>query len=241
MMKIDLHMIAWNEQKLIPFVLRYYKKICDQIYVYDNYSTDETPQIAREFGAHVTQFGIPGKLDDLEYLKIKNNCWKKSEADYVIVCDTDEVLWHDMLLLGLRTARMKGATMFDTIGFNIYSKNWPKLNLLELNTGVYADGYSKNIIFDPSAIREMNYNPGAHRCKPMGNIVVSNFNPYVLHYRNIGPFDDILNRRKTYQSRMSHMNKVKGYGSHYTWTEAKIRKEYDEKMLKSKPLFNDHI
>lgn len=241
MLKVDLHLICWNEAKLLPFVLAYYKKFCDQIYVYDNYSTDESPQIAADQGAIVKQFGIQGKLDDLEYLKIKNHCWKNSEADYVIVCDADEVLWDDMLLLKLRTAKMKGSTIFDTQGFNIYSEQWPQIQLLEVSRGVEDDGYSKNIIFDPSAIREINYKPGAHICDPRGKIIVSEYRLYVLHYRNMGKFSDILARRREYQKRLSHMNKVKGYGTHYSWVDAKIQKEYDERFAKSKNLINGNL
>lgn len=241
MLKVDLHMITWNEEKLLPLVLRHYKKFCDAIYIYDNFSTDNTAQIAHDEGAIVSQFGIKGKLDDLEYLKIKNHCWKGSEADYVIVCDADEVLWDDMITLKLGMARMKGSTMFDTKGYNIYSQTWPELNILEVSRGIEDDAYAKNIIFDPSAIKEINYKPGAHVCKPSGQVVISEYSLYVLHYRNLGPFEDILSRRREYHSRLSHSNKTKGYGTHYSWSEAKIRKEYDEKYAKSKTLINDNI
>src|SRR6188768_2926967 len=94
-MNIELHMIMWNEEKLLPLVLKYYKQFCSRIVCYDNYSTDRSVQIAESYGAEVRTFGIKGVLDDDAYLEVKNHCWKGSTADYVIVCDADEVLWQE--------------------------------------------------------------------------------------------------------------------------------------------------
>src|SRR5687767_3353026 len=115
-MTIELHLIAWNESRLLPFVLAHYAKFCTSMVVYDNHSDDGTQDIARSYGATVVPFGKPGQLNDEEYLKIKNHCWKRSRADWVIVCDADEVLHHPYIkdVLGLATDRFH--TIFDTLG-----------------------------------------------------------------------------------------------------------------------------
>ena len=44
-MIIHAHILAFNEEKILPFILDYYSKICDKIYIYDNISTDSSDDI----------------------------------------------------------------------------------------------------------------------------------------------------------------------------------------------------
>lgn len=244
-MTIEAHIICWNEERLLPYTIAHYKKFCNRIVVYDNYSSDCSPEIARANGCHVVEFGIKGKLDDTEYLKIKNNCWKGSQADYVIVCDADELLWHfageykEMF----EDARAAGFTFFKTRGWNVYSHEELKGDITNIRRGVYADGYSKSIIFDPKAFYEIRYNPGAHVCNPIpkGSMKSGDLGLFVLHYRNFCHFADLMKRHKDYAKRLSYMNRIKGWGAHYLWSEGKKRREYDDNFDRSSVLDNDVI
>lgn len=232
-MKIEAHIICWNEEKLLPFTIAHYKKFCSRIIIYDNFSTDRSPDIARENGCEVVQFGIKGTLDDLEYLNIKNNVWKKSDADWVIVCDTDELLWHPRLMELLEKAKENNETIFQTYGWNVYADvlNWDDLqDITEIRRGVFDKGYSKKVIFDPKALYEINYKPGAHVCDPVGDVNHYPFPLFLLHYRNIEGADAVVARRRLCQKRLSHRNRVKGWGTHYGWSERKIRDEYETRF-----------
>jgi glycosyltransferase involved in cell wall biosynthesis len=244
-MRIEAHIICWNEERLLPYTIAHYQRFCSRIVVYDNYSTDKSPEIARANGCHVVEFGIKGKLDDQEYLKIKNNCWKGSQADYVIVCDMDEVLWHvtEEYMTMFEEAQSMGVNMFKTHGWNVYSHEELKGNITDIRRGVYAKGYSKSIIFDPKAFYEIRYNPGAHVCNPIpkGSMKSVDFGLFVLHYRNMCHFADLMKRHKDYAKRLSYLNRIKGWGAHYLWSEGKKRREYDENFDLSKHLDADEV
>jgi len=48
-MKIHAYIIAWNEEKILPFTLDYYSKFCEKIYIYDNMSTDNSDKIYKKY------------------------------------------------------------------------------------------------------------------------------------------------------------------------------------------------
>ena len=90
-MTIDTYIIAYNEIETIGLTIKYYQTFSN-VTLFDNFSDDGTPELARHLGATVMTFGRKGELNDAEYLKIKNRAWKKSKADFVIIVDADEIL-----------------------------------------------------------------------------------------------------------------------------------------------------
>ena len=48
-MKIHAYIIAYNEEKLLPFTLDYYSTFCEKIFVYDNMSTDSSDNIYKKY------------------------------------------------------------------------------------------------------------------------------------------------------------------------------------------------
>jgi len=229
-MKIEAFIIMYNEAEILPLVIKHYKKFCDRLTFFDNYSSDNSQQIAESMGCDVKKFGQPGVLDDQAYLDVKNHCWKNSDADWVIVCDADEIL------NPVPSDSKVYPTIFKTRGWNIYSNDMPKDSLLDITTGYEFHNYSKSIMFSPKDIKEMNYEPGAHKCNPIGNIVYSEETFDLLHYKNIGGVERLLKRNQEYRNRMSYQNKKMGWGIHYYDSEAKVRQEWIERLAKSKPL-----
>lgn len=238
-MKIHAFLLCWNEKDIMPFVIRYYQKFCDEITIYDNHSTDGSAELARSLGCEVIPFGTKF-FDDSENMKVKNNCWKGSDADWVVVADFDEILsppdLHNGEAFRYLLTIWHHTTIFKTIGWQIMSNEMPKDDLLEITNGYRFDNYSKNIIFNPKEIQEINYNPGSHRCNPIGNVVWSEDSLYVLHYKHIGGVERTIKRYKEYQKRMSPYNRKHGHGRHYSQNERLLRREWAERMAKSKPL-----
>ena len=90
---IHYHAICWNEEVMLPYMFDHYKDFVSYFYIYDNYSNDDTEDIVNKHNhTKIIKYGSKDKLNDEEYLKIKNNVWKisRGKADYVIVCDIDE-------------------------------------------------------------------------------------------------------------------------------------------------------
>lgn len=231
-MKIDLHILCYNESDIIRLVLEHYKKFCRNMYVYDNHSTDNSREIAKEEGAEVILFGTKF-FDDKENYELKNRCWIGSDADWVICCDMDEVLFDSTPHVSKFES---GATIFKTIGWQIMSDEWPAQNITDITNGFEFSNYAKNIVFNPKRITDISYGPGAHECNPKGEVIWSTESLYVLHYKHIGGVQRTIDRYREYQKRMSKNNRKNGWGIHYNRTPASIRQEWNERMKISKPL-----
>lgn len=225
---VEAFIVAWQEAETIRLTLSHYNSFCEKVTLFDNYSTDGTPDIARDMGAEVKQFGTPGVLSDDDYLTVKNNCWKKSKAKWVFVGDADEILIAPSKETLEYSAR-EGYTMYKTIGFDVVSHDMPKASFLEIQTGYRNDNYSKSVFFNPQEIREIGYKYGCHVCKPVGNIQYHPQDLILMHYRNIGGPNRLVDRHALYRPRMSEKNRRFGLGCHYEYTDEQRIIEWYEK------------
>lgn len=229
-MTCEAYIIAWQEAEIIGLTIKHYQHFCTNIIVFDNHSTDRTREIAAEMGAEVRLFGIPGVLDDKEYLKIKNNAWKGSKADWVIMVDCDEILWHPNIN---KVLSEEGYSIFATQGWDIVSHDVPRETLTSVSNGYAYSNYSKSAIFNPRMIREIGYVYGCHQAKPAGLIRYSPHLLMLFHYSNIGGPERLCHRHAAYRARLSENNKRWGLGIHYTLTDEQRTKEWHEKLAKS--------
>jgi glycosyltransferase involved in cell wall biosynthesis len=234
---IETFIITWNEEETIHLTLKHYLKF-GKVNIYDNYSTDNTVAIAEKMGAFVQSFGKKGVLDDKEYLKIKNNVWKDSKADYVIVCDSDEILQIDESFI--ERELNKGVTIFKTWGWNVFSNKMPKKNWSEIKTGFHDPNFSKQIIFCPK-LQGINYVYGCHVCNPQGDVRYSNTVLPLFHYRNVGGSERLVKRHSQYRKRMSDFNKRLRLGHHYLVEENKKKKEWERLLQNCTEFSQDFI
>lgn len=220
-MRIALYFINWNDSFYLPFIKEHYGKFCSKIVMYDNYSSDDSYGLAKRLGFETRSFGVRGQLNDQDYLDVKNNCWKeeRGKSDYVIVCDADEFI---VCPENLKSSAPK------VIGFNMISDFLPKIKITEINSGSLSESYSKQAIFNPNEIEEINYVHGCHVNNKTGNITTfENDTCFLYHFRQIGGIDRILNRHKEYRDRMSLFNKKHGMGIHYLHSDEKKIKEWE--------------
>lgn len=235
-MTCEAYIIAWNEAELIGLTVAHYQQFCTKIIVFDNHSTDGTRDIATYMGAEVRLFGIPGVLDDKEYLRIKNFAWKGSKADWVIVVDCDEILWHPnihKIYSPLWDAHSSGHSFFATQGWDVVSHHPAAFSITSQKTGYANDNYSKSVIFNPRMIREIGYVYGCHQAKPVGLIRYSPHLLMLFHYSNIGGPERLCRRHAAYRARLSENNKRWGLGIHYTYSDEQRIKEWNDKYEKS--------
>ena len=236
-MKIEAHLLHWQEKDIMPYVIKHYKSFCDEIIIHDNHSKDGSAEMAKELGCTVIPFGSDF-FDDGINRDLKNECWKGSKADWVIVADFDELLISGFAINNFNGVQSKGVTILKTRGWQIMSDDWPAERLTEITNGFEFSNYAKSIAFKPKEISSINYGPGAHDCSPIGNVVWSSgdHTPYVLHYKHIGGVQRTIDRYRVLQRRLSKNNRKNGWGIHYNRTPASIRQEWAERMAKSKPL-----
>lgn len=239
-MKIEAFIIAWNREDTIHLTINHYKSFCDKITLFDNFSEDRTREIAESLGAEVKLFGQAGVLNDQHYLDVKNNCWKGSDADWVIVVDDDEILWHEDIKRELQFAYDSASTIIQPKGYGIFSNDMPVKEWTEIMTGVPDENYSKLCVFNPKKITDINYVFGCHVAKPKGHVRQVN-KLWLLHYRAVGGPERLIERHKLYEPRRqkSAINMKWDLGGHYRKTVEKpndTRQWFKDSLALSVPL-----
>lgn len=228
-MNIEVYTICYNEEFLMPFFLQHYSEHvgASKIVIYDNYSTDKCIEIAQAFTGctvEVIKYNSNNKIHDGIYMDIKNSAWKKSTADWVIVCDMDELVYFkDKTILNqpdMVVYQCNGYQMVDT-HLPIYNPNRPITE--QLVYGTYDTYVSKCAVFKPT-IKNFEYQPGAHHCHTTSPVI----NPpslYLLHYKFMS-LEYVIQNYKLRQERLSEFNKKTKLGHHYNWELAKFNEVY---------------
>jgi len=229
---IEVFAICYNEEKIMPFFLKHYSKFCSRAAIFDNHSTDRTVEIienfAKTFPIQLIPYDTNGTLDDSVYLSIKNNCWKKSEADYVIVVDSDEFVYHENIKKFIID---NPKSIYKPKGYNMVSDIFPTGDdILQTKTGKYASNYSKLALFNPREVLEINYQPGCHNASPIltdgcNKTITEDGELKLLHYKNLS-FEYRITKHTEYAKRLSEFNKGTGAGIHYLFNENQQREEF---------------
>jgi hypothetical protein len=243
-LNIDVYCICWNEMKVLPFAIDYWKRFARHVYVYDNGSDDGTIELLGQYDwITVRHFDSDG-INEQTYLKVKNHCWKGSDADYVVVCDIDECIYSTNLDKKLKALKEEEYTVIVPKWGDIWGerfKRYKKGTLChELYGGVYFtdnEFVHKALIFDPKEVKEMNYMPGCHNSRPEGEIkkyeAKKEDDLYVVHLKRLGP-KYICDRYGQYAKRMSQYNKRFKFGHEYLTETKKLREIYVDEYSKKK-------
>ena len=220
-MKTTIFLLCFNEEVLITHTIKHYKSCLPNatIIIYDNYSTDNSVNIAREHGCKIVFWDSNNEINDYRYLKIKNNCWKIVKDGWVIVADMDEwlcVTEEDLLEEQNNNTSLLSIKGYDMIGES-KTESLTDINLFDIKRAVNCPGESKSLCFYRPAIREINYSLGAHHCRP-----VFFPNKYTMSLKT-------LYSKKTYMNK--HMNYL---GLKYIIQKMIKRYERSHKMRKNK-------
>lgn len=227
-MLIETYILANNEERLMPYLMRHYRQF-SKVFVLESNSTDRTVEIARSLGAEVWKYEVADEIDDRWFTYLKNTCWKKSKANWVIIVDADEFVYHRNLT---RILRFSQATIIQPRFFNMYSDKFPTTTgqiYDEVCMGVeQTSPKAKMNIFRPQAIHAMNYAPGCHEAFPVGKAIVHTETEIkTLHMRNLG-IDFVVERNMRARKRNSQLNRDMGWGVHVEWSEEEWRRIFDE-------------
>lgn len=232
-MRIEAFAICYNEEMLLPYYLRHYGAFCDEITIYDNHSTDNSRRIiAQHPQTNCILYDSGNEIRDDIYLQIKNNCWKNSKADWVIIGDIDELVYHPNIRSELERTK---ATVIRPALFNMYSETFPSTTgqiWEEVVLGL--PGGRKANLFRPDQVKEMDYDPGCHVSDPKGHIVIEDSRTIkTLHMKNLGR-DYLISRKQLLNSRLSSLNKKLGWGIHYQEPDAKTAQYFEEEIKQAR-------
>lgn len=227
--KVHVYVLCFNEQILLPKTIKFYRDRFPncKITIYDNESTDESVNIAKENGCEVITWKSDG-INENKYLDIKNGCWKESDSEWVIVCDMDE--WIEVNESDLNEEERKGTTILMTQGYNMIGESQKEdlsdLDFFNIKKAVPSEEYSKRICFRPKHIQDINYGLGAHKCEPKGSVIFSKKTYHIKHMDYLGLPFVIKKKRERYER--NKKNEGKGTGIHYTNDVEKAKKQYTD-------------
>ena len=235
---IHLYTVCWNEERIAPYFMDYYSQFVDAFYIYDNMSSDSTVErVSRYKNVTVIPFDTKGTFDEATLLQIRNKEWKQSRgrADFAIVCDMDEFLYHPELMSLLHLLKRHSFTLVKPCGYNMVSEHLPEFDGVHsitqlINTGIDAKkNYSKSILFSP-VLKEINFSPGCHKCAPVGPVKqFQSSRLKLLHYKFVDR-ELILQKTRECQARLSETNKRHGWSRHYVKTDEQVQSEFDDFM-----------
>ena len=229
-MKIETYCLAHQEAKIMPYFMKHYTKF-SKVILMEGHSTDKTVEIATDWGAEIRNVDSENTINDQLWLDIKNNCWKDSKADWVIVCDADEFVYHPDLMEYLK---MSSEVLYMPRLFNMMSDHYPTTEGQIYDEIQYGkEGGAKMNLFKPSALREINYAIGCHHANPMsyaGAITPCvNSEILTLHMRHLGRKETIEKNRYLY-SRLSEVNKKFGWGYHLGASQEEYNRWFNNEM-----------
>jgi hypothetical protein len=236
-MSLHVYLLCHNEGVLLPHTIEHYRRHVpgDTFTILDNESDDRSVAIATELGCTVQTFATGGKIDDVMLRDLKNSVWKQISNGWVIVADMDE--WLCVTAEDLAREERSGTTILRTFGLNVFgdsaSPTLDDIDLHALNTGQHHPPESKAICFRRPQISAMNYNPGAHKCAPVGDVRWSKRTYLLKHMAWLGrPF--IVEK---YQKRYARgkEQQVRGLGTHYTDDAARVSVQYQEEQRAARP------
>jgi glycosyltransferase involved in cell wall biosynthesis len=231
---ITVYTLAHNEELLIQFMIDHYRERfpSSNIVLYDNQSTDNTVQIARDNACGVVEFNTNNKYHERRQMEIRNECFKGALTDWVLVCDMDELL--DINEQELKDEIKSGSTIIRTEVYDMINRQ-NNADVLSMKHAVKSPLLGKLSLFNKKYIKEMNYGPGSHSCNPLGTAVYSKKVYKMYHYNSLGE-DITIKKFKERKARMSKDSMENGWGSHYFMKADEIREEYSVESKKAKKI-----
>ena len=237
-MEVNIFILCFNESILLPKTVNFYKSRFPNctITIYDNMSTDNSVEIAKELGCKVCTFDSGGKNDVRIKRDVANTCWKNITKGWIIMADMDE--WLDITEKDLDNETKKGTTIIKTKGYDMIGESRSAIlddidlnNITKCVPNTFED---KNICFFREKINSMNYSVGSHNCSPKGSIKYSMKVYTIKHMAYVG-LAFIINKMKQRYERSGDMQKI-GFSVHYTNDINKISNKYVSLLLKSKDI-----
>lgn len=249
-LSIDLHFLTKNDEKMLPFFFRHYDKYVTRYFAYYNiYSKDKTLEILKSKKNVTIIEDDNKKMDDRYFRWVKNTLWQKysnsDNCDWVIICDSDEFLYHENLLDLLKQYDIKGITIPKVRGYQMYCESFPinddKRQIYEIaNKGTPSSSYNKFVVMKPYVFPEYSY--GCHFASPASYKGVVKFSDdlgitnaekahlKLFHYAMFG--ESFVEKIMGRQDGLSDFNKAYGLGVYSLDPRSKFNPKIEYEKVK---------
>lgn len=224
---VEVHIVTFNEEMILPYTLRHYQTFAAKIVVHDSFSTDRTRAICAEFGVEVRDFDTNGEINDILLKQLKETAWNGTTADWVAMVDADEFLYFPQgAKTSLESYDQQGLAFVKPHGYEMFSDSLPKGSgqiYDEIKQGAPdSKWYAKPVLFSAKRVESVDYMVGAHECRAvlknglrMINPVRVSFPPcWMLHYHQIGGLERIAAKYDAHRNRLAKVNRDNNWG----WT-----------------------
>jgi hypothetical protein len=231
-MIVHLFAQCWNDEWMLPFFFRHYDTLVDRYFIYDDLSTDATLALLLSHPKVETRrFERSAESFVLSEQAFSNECWKQSrgQADWVIVTDIDEHLFHPDGRGYLARCSAEDVTLIPALGFQMISETQPSVgeNLCwNYPIGAPWVQMMKLSVFNPDAIIEMNFAPGRHTADPAGRIKIPPKDEMLLfHYKYMGLAQTYL-RHQQLRAGLGCRDLEEGWGHKYSWSLEELQADW---------------
>lgn len=207
-MKLWVYCVMHNERELLPYFLRHYAPIADQVIIFDDHSDDGGMQFAESY-ANVEVRPYPGAgLDDIEFVEFAARTYPEARgrADWVVWPDADEFVYARDLRGTLEELTAVGVTLPQVQGWAMLSECFPTTREQiydEVRQGVRYEPGSKPIIFNPAL--DITWAAGKHTAAAPGANRGSLTLLKLLHFRHLGE-EWFIGRNNRNAARLSARN-----------------------------------
>lgn len=218
---------------MLDFFFRHYAPFVERFFIHDDGSTDGTLEyLARRSDVEVCPLQ---RVDPVSYvassLHMYETSWHQSRglADWVIVTNIDEHLFHPHFAQYLEEQTAAGVTAIPALGYQMLTPTFPAPDSVlssDYRTGAPWHEMSKLDLFRPTAIESTGYAPGRHRAAPRGHVVYPERDELLnLHYKYLG-IDYILARHRQAQPRRLIKDVCRGWGHRYSFSRDQVAEEF---------------
>lgn len=232
-MKLEVHLLTHDSEQMFVWAVRYWLNLGAKVVVHDGGPTMLCSALSFQMGVTAKAWDTAAELNDELARRLKNECWRGTDADFVAVVDADELLYFpNGVQSTLEIYERVGAAVIKPSGFEMFSDEWfaPEDFKFSQITELVTDGspddkwYSKPCLFSPRRIAESGFGIGAHESEPVlkdgRRLYVGKdwpkANPptYLLHYKSIfGGIERIASRYDATRERLSLVNIQRGWGN----------------------------
>lgn len=223
--RVELYTQCWNDFDMLPFFFRHYDPFVSRYIIYDDGSDAQTKSyLASHPNVELKSFvrSDPESFV-LSEQSLSNECWKASRgrADWVIVTDIDEHLFHPHMANYLQRCMALGVTMIPALGFQMVSDSMPQSDAVLADDCPFGAPWSQMMklsMFDPNQITEINFALGRHRAQPIGRLSVPAVDEVLLlHYKYLN-LSRTFARHLALDAKLGAKDHASGWGHKYSWS-----------------------
>lgn len=232
-MKVEIHILANDYDWMLPWALRHYGEFAQKIVVHDGGPDWREGSVTRELcachGAEWSMWDTAGELNDELARRLKNECWRGTDADWVACVDVDELVYFPGgAAKTLDAYEAIGAAVIRPAGFEMFSESLPHAGAHQIRD-VIKNGapdekwYSKPVLFNPRLVADSGFGLGAHESR----VVLKDGRAFkvdkrwhaptlpalLLHYHQIGPAAVVAERYDATRRRLSRINEANKWGN----------------------------